>query len=99
MLGLPEVASVATSLVVKVVSAVGVGLGGYKMLMQGLNLLGNGIKEGAEFDPIETVVGLALFGIGCAGWWVADKIATMGSPHMQRAESSRLNGMLAQQSR
>lgn len=94
MMSLPEVASVAVASVVRVVSAVGVAVGGYKIFMEGLNLLDEGFQfAGAETDPVNIAVGVGLFAIGCAGWWVADKIADMGGPHMQRAEASRLRGM------
>lgn len=98
MMSLPEVASVAAATVVRVVSAVGVAVGGYHMLTQGLELIDIGVTAAAA-NPAMIAVGLGLFAIGCVGWKVADKIADMGSPHMQRAEASRLRGMQAQLAR
>lgn len=99
MMSLPEVADTAVATVVKVVSAVGVAVGGYKMFMEGLRLINFLDDEPDVIDPENLAVGLGLFAIGCAGWWVADKIADMGSPHMQRAEASRLRGMQSQLAR
>ena len=98
-MSLPEVADTAVATVVKVISAVGIAVGGYKMLMEGLNLINVFNNQPDVADPENLAVGLGLFAIGCVGWWVADKIADMGSPHMQRAENARLRGMQSQLAR